>query len=219
MMLSSLLDYAQSFIINNASWAVFLGCIIEQIIVPIPASLIVLTATFLVMKGASFTAASFAILIIKIVIPASLGITIGSFFYYLLSYKLGKPFIARTSRFLGVSVDDVENFEKKFKNSRYDDVFMFIARCLPVIPSIAINLFCGLIRYDLKKYIITTFAGSAVQIFGWGLLAWSSGNIYMALESQISFLGNIVLIIIVLVVVGFIIVHKRRNRNKDDLKN
>lgn len=216
MILSSLLDYAQSFITANASWAVFLGCIVEQIIVPIPASLIVLTATFLVMQGAGFTVTSFVILIVKIVIPAALGITIGSFFYYILAYKLGKPFIARTSRFLGVSVEDVDNFEKRFKGSRYDDVFMFTARCLPVIPSIAINLFCGLIRYDLKKYIITTFCGSAVQIFGWGLIAWSSGNIYLALESQISFLGNIILIIMVLLVVGFIIFHKRKNKNKDD---
>ena len=215
-MFSSLLDYAQSFIITNASWAVFLGCIIEQIIVPIPASLIVLSATFLVMQGASVSAVSVGTLIVKIVIPAALGITIGSFFYYALAYKLGKPFITRTSRFLGVSVEDVENVEKKIKKSRYDDFYIFIARCVPVIPSIAINLFCGLVRYDLKKYLITTFFGSAVQIFGWGLLAWFSGNIYLTLESQISFLGNVVLVIIILVVVGFIIYNKRRNDNKNN---
>ena len=62
----------------------------------------------------------------------------------------------------------MKEVEIKFKKSRYDDIFMFLARCFPVIPSIAINLFCGVIRYDLKKYIITTFLGSAVQIFGLG---------------------------------------------------
>lgn len=214
MILSSLLDYAQSFIISNASWAVFLGCIIEQIVVPIPASLIVLSATFLVMKGASFSLVSLWTLIIKIVIPAALGITLGSLVYYVLSYKLGKPFIERTSRFLGVSVKDIENVEKKFKENRYDDIFMFLARCFPVIPSIAINLFCGLIRYDLKKYLLTTFLGSAVQILGWGILAWLFGNVYQALEGSISFLGNAVLIIIVLAVAGFII-YKNREKLRD----
>lgn len=217
-MFNSTLEFAQSFIVSNASWTVFLGCIVEQIVVPIPASLIVLSTTFLVMQGASFSLESLLTLIIKIVIPASLGITIGSFFYYFLAYKLGKPFINRTSRFLGVSVEDVDNVEIQFKESRYDDIFMFLARCVPIIPSIAINLFCGLIRYDLKKYVLTTFLGSAVQILGWGLVAWLSGNLYRTLESNISFLGNIVLAIIVMAVVGFIIYRKKTDNertNKD----
>ncbi|MCE5215170.1 MAG: VTT domain-containing protein [Methanobacterium sp.] len=212
-MLSTLTSSLESFIIANVSWAVFLGCILEQIIVPIPASLIVISSTFLVMQGASFSLMSLGTLVIKIVIPASLGMTLGSLVYYALAYKLGKPFIEKTSRFLGVSVEDVENVEKQFKGNRYDDIIMFLARCFPVIPSIAINLFCGLIKYDIKKYLITTFSGSAVQILGWGLVAWFSGNVYQVLESQITFLGNIVLIIIVLAVVGFII-NKRRQKNK-----
>jgi membrane protein DedA with SNARE-associated domain len=208
-MFSSILEFTESFIISNASWTVFLGCILEQIVVPIPASLIVLTTTFLLMQGASFSIESLLTLIIRIVIPGALGITIGSFFYYYLAYKLGKPFIIRTSRFLGVSVEDVEKVECQFKESRYDDIFMFLGRCVPIIPSIAINLFCGLIRYDLKKYILTTFLGSAVQILGWGMVAWLSGNLYQTLESNISFLGNLVLVIIVLIVVGFIIYRKK----------
>jgi membrane protein DedA with SNARE-associated domain len=207
---SSILGFTESFIVANASWTVFLGCILEQIVVPIPASLIVLSTTFLVMQGASFSPESVGTLIVKIVIPASLGITLGSLFYYYLSYKLGKPFIKRTSRFLGVSVEDVEDVEEKFKENRYDDIFMFIARCIPLIPSIAINLFCGIVRYDLKKYLITTFFGSAVQIFGWGMVAWLFGNIYQTLEASISFLGNIVLIIIILAVIGYIIYKKTR---------
>jgi membrane protein DedA with SNARE-associated domain len=208
-MFTSILEFTESFIISNASWTVFLGCILEQILVPIPASLIVLSTTFLVMQGASFSIESLLTLIVKIVIPGALGITIGSFFYYYLSYKLGKPFINRTSRFLGVSVEDVEKVECQFKESRYDDIFMFLGRCVPIIPSIAINLFCGLIRYDLKKYILTTFFGSAVQILGWGMVAWLAGNLYQTLETNISFLGNIVLVIIVFIVVGFIIYRKK----------
>lgn len=215
-MLSSIVNSTESFIISNVSLAVFLGCILEQIIVPIPASLIVLSSTFLVMKGASLSVASLGTLIIKIVIPASLGITIGSLVYYTLAYKLGRPFIERTSKYLGVSLEDIDNIEKQVDESRYDDFFIFLGRCFPVIPSIAINLFCGLIRYDLKKYLITTFAGSAVQIFGWGLVAWFSGNLYLALEDKISFLGNVVLVIIVVVVVAFII-NKRRKKESEDV--
>jgi len=211
-MFSEIINSLESFIMVNVSWTVFLGCILEQIIVPIPASLIVVSSTFILLKGTSFSIAALGTLIVKIVIPASLGITLGSFVYYTLAYKLGKPFIERTSKYLGVSVKDVEGVEKKFKESRYDDIFMFLARCFPVIPSIAINLFCGLIRYDLKKYIITTFMGSAVQILGWGLLAWFFGNIYQVLEDKISYIGNIITVIIVLVIIYFIIMKKREKK-------
>ena len=108
----------------------------------------------------------------------------------------------------------MKEVEIKFKKSRYGDIFMFLARCFPVIPSIAINLFCGVIRYDLKKYLITTFLGSAVQILGWGLLAWFSGNIYQILENQVSFIGNLVTGIIIVVVVVFIVLKRRENKLK-----
>lgn len=212
-MFSEIISSIESFIMINVSWTVFLGCILEQIIVPIPASLIVVSSTFIILKGTSFSIAALGTLIVKIVIPASLGITLGSFVYYTLAYKLGTPFIERTSKYLGVSVEDVKDVEKRFKESRYDDIFMFLARCFPVIPSIAINLFCGLIRYDLKKYIITTFMGSAVQILGWGLLAWFFGNIYVVLEDKISYGGNIVTGIIVLAVVCFVIMKRREKKN------
>jgi membrane protein DedA with SNARE-associated domain len=213
-MFSEVLNSIESFIMINVSWAVFLGCILEQIIVPIPASLIVVSSTFIILKGTSFSIAALGTLIVKIVIPASLGITLGSFVYYTLAYKLGTPFIERTSKYLGVSVEDVDNVEIKFKESRYDDIFMFLARCFPIIPSIAINLFCGLIRYDLKKYVLTTFLGSAVQIFGWGMLAWFSGNIYLVLEDKISYIGNLVTGIIVLAVIFFIIAKRREKKDK-----
>lgn len=215
-MFSTIISSAESFIISNVSWAVFLGCILEQLIVPIPASLIVLTSTFLVLKGTSFSLAALGTLLVKIVVPASLGITLGSLVYYTLAYKLGMPFIKRTSKYLGVSEEDVEDVQRKVDESRYDDFFIFLARCLPIIPSIAINLFCGLIRYDLKKYIITTFLGSAVQIFGWGMLAWFSGNIYLILEDKISYIGNIITIVIVGIVVYFIIMKRREKKmNKE----
>lgn len=215
-MYNTIVNAFESFIIGNTVLTVFLGCILEQIIVPIPASLIVLASTFLILKGTSFSLAALGVLMIKIVIPASLGITLGSLVYYALAYKLGMPFIQWTGKYLGVSVEDVENFGDKVNESRYDELFIFLARCLPVIPSIAINLFCGLIRYNLKKYLLITFLGSAVQILGWGLLAWFSGNIYFLFEDKISNMGNIVTIIILVIIIYFIIKKRREMIGKDN---
>jgi membrane protein DedA with SNARE-associated domain len=208
-MFYSVLNSLESFIINNGALAVFLGCILEQIIVPIPASIIVITTSIITLQGVSLSLNSLGILLIKIVIPASLGTTIGSLFYYYLAYKLGTPFIERTGKYLGVSMEDVVDVEKRFKESRFDDLSIFLARCIPIIPSIAINLFCGLIKYDLKKYLLTTFFGSMVQIFGWGIFTWFFGNIYLELEGQFSMLGNIVILIIFFLVLYYVIKKRR----------
>jgi membrane protein DedA with SNARE-associated domain len=210
--LSSIITSLESFIINNGAWAVFWGCILEQIIVPIPASLIVITTSIITLQGVPLSLNSLGTLLIKIAIPASLGTTIGSLFYYYLAYKLEKPFIERTGKYLGVSMEDVVDIEKRFKESRFEDLSIFLARCIPLIPSIAINLFCGLIRYDLKKYLLTTFFGSLVQISAWGLLAWGFGNIYLTLEGQLSMLGNIVTLIIIILVLYYIIKKRREKK-------
>jgi membrane protein DedA with SNARE-associated domain len=210
--LSSIITSLESFIINNGAWAVFLGCILEQIIVPIPASLIVVSTSILTLKGVPLSLNSLAVFLIKIAIPASLGTTIGSLFYYYLAYKLEKPFIERTGKYLGVSMEDVVDIEKRFKESRFEDLSIFLARCIPLIPSIAINLFCGLIRYDLKRYLLTTFFGSLVQISACGLLAWGFGNIYLVLEGQLSMLGNIVTLIIIILVLYYIIKKRREKK-------
>ncbi len=219
MNLSDIYNSTQAYVAANAPWivanaplVVFIGCIVEQIFFPIPASLVVLSATVLVMQGTSFSFLALGDLIIQIVIPAALGITVGSLLYYGLTYKLGKPFIEKSSRFLGVTVEDVQSVERKFKESRYEDVFMFLARCIPGIPAIAINLFCGFIKYDLRKYCITTFFGSAVQMLGWGIIAWLFTNIYQMLENSVMLLSEVILIIIVLVVVGYIIMKRRVNK-------
>ncbi len=214
-MYTNVVKIIESLIINNASLTVFLGCILEQIIVPIPASLIVLSSTFLILKGTSFSPAALGVLTIKIIIPASLGITLGSLFYYGLAYKMGMPFIERTSKYLGVSVEDVEDVGKKVDESSYDELFIFLARCFPVIPSIAVNLFCGLIKYDLKKYVVVTFLGSAVQIVGWSLLAWFFGNIFHLLEDKITSIGNIITGLLILIIIYFVIKKKQEMNRKN----
>ncbi len=210
-MLNSIINNIEVFFNTYGAWAVFLGGIIEQIIVPLPASLIVLTSSVVTLKGVDLSVPSLGVLIFNIVIPASLGITIGSLVFYIIAYKAGIPFIERIGRYMGFGVEDVQEVENKFKESRYEHLFIFIARCLPIIPSVAVNIFCGLIKYNPRDYVIITFLGTTVQIFFWGLLGWFSGNIYLLVKAQISFIDNLVTVIIVLVILYFIL---KKNRAK-----
>lgn len=72
------------------------------------------------------------------------------------------------------------------------------------------SAFCGIIRYDLKKYIIITFLGRLVRATILGFLGWQFGNVYQEIAGHISFLEEIVVIAIVIGIVGYILYKKRK---------
>lgn len=213
-MLTSILTGLEGFIVSYGPWAVFGGSILEQIVTPIPSSVVVLGASFFLMKGVALSAGSLQTMFFNISIPAALGVTLGSLLYYGISYKIGIPFVERAGKYLGVSVEDLEGVEKRVKESRYENLFLFTARCVPVIPSIAISLFCGLIRYNPRNYVLITFFGAMVQASILGIIGWQFGNFYLTLSEGLSFIDNIILVVLVLVVLIFVL--KKRSEKKRD---
>nr|WP_243686797.1 VTT domain-containing protein [Methanobacterium formicicum] len=183
-MLTSILTGLEGFIVSYGPWAVFGGSILEQVVTPIPSSVVVLGASFFLMKGVAMSAGSLQTMFFNISIPAALGVTLGSLLYYGISYKIGIPFVERAGKYLGVSVEDLEGVEKRVKESRYENLFLFTARCVPVIPSIAISLFCGLIRYNPRNYVLITFFGAMVQASILGIIGWQFGNFYLTLSED-----------------------------------
>lgn len=212
----SLITVVEGFFMNYGALGVFLGSILEQIVAPIPSSIVVLGSSFFIMKGNLLSLGAMGRLFLNVVIPAALGITTGSLVYYYLSYKIGTPFIKRAGKYLGVSVEDVQNVEKRVKESRYEHLFLFAARCIPVIPSIAVNLFCGLVKYPLKKYLVITFFGAMIQATILGIAGWQLGNAYIKYVNSLSALTDIITVIIILGIM-FYIFKKRRDlkREKD----
>jgi membrane protein DedA with SNARE-associated domain len=191
---------------------VFLGSIIEEIIAPIPSTLVIMGTSFIMLKGSVINPDSFLTLFLNIVIPASLGVTIGSLVVYGITYLIGKPFIKRWGRYLGFSWEDMEKTEKKFEKSRSDEIILFLVRAFPVIPSVAISAFCGLIRYDLKKYILITFLGTLVRSFILGFMGWQFANMYQTLAEEISYLEEISLLVIFIAILIYVIYKKKHKR-------
>jgi membrane protein DedA with SNARE-associated domain len=212
---AELILYLESILLAYGPLGVFLGSIIEEIIAPIPSTLIIMGTSFIMLKGVAISPDSLINLFINIVLPASLGVTIGSLFVYAITYYLGKPFLERWGKYLGVSWGDIEKAEDKFEKSRSDEILLFIVRAVPILPSVAISAFCGFVRFDLKKYVIITFFGTLVRAFILGFIGWQFGSIYQAAADEISYLEEIGLAVVVIAIVGYIIYKKKFKRNKD----
>ncbi len=200
-MFEEIILYLESVLLAYGSLGVFLGSIVEEIIAPIPSTLVIMGTSFIILQGAAISPETIFSLFINVVLPASVGVTIGSLLIYTLAYYLGKELIDRLGKYLGVSWENIDKAQSKFEESRSDEVVLFILRALPVVPSIAINVFCGFVRYDLKKFVVITFLGTLVRAFILGFLGWQFGSLYQTISTEISYLEEISVVVIVIALV------------------
>ncbi|MDL2246147.1 VTT domain-containing protein [Methanobrevibacter sp. OttesenSCG-928-K11] len=207
-MLESLISLLESFFINYGALGVFIGSIIEEIIAPIPSTIVILGSSLFMLHELPLTLASFFDLFIQISLPAALGMTIGSLVIYFLCYYLGKEFIVRWGKYLTLNWEDIEKTNEKIENEKRGGLFLFGVRAIPVIPSVVISAFCGVMRYDIKKYILITFLGGFVRASILGFIGWQFGSFYESISTSISSIEEIVGFIIIIIIVAIFIKRK-----------
>ncbi|MEG3225406.1 MAG: membrane-associated protein [Methanobacteriales archaeon Met13] len=208
-MFAEIILYLESILMVYGPLGVFIASIIEEVIAPIPSTIVIMGTSFIVLKDTMISPDAFLKLFLNIVLPASLGTTIGSLFVYSIAYFAGKPFLERWGKYLGVSWEDIEKTEKKFEESHSDEIVLFLVRAIPVIPSVAITTFCGFIRFDLKKYLIITFLGTLVRAFILGFIGWQFGSLYQTVADEISYLEEISIAVILIAIAAYIIYKKK----------
>lgn len=207
-MFEELILYLESMLLAYGPIGVLMGSIVEEIIAPIPSTLIIMGTSFIVLKGAAINPETLITLFTGVVLPASVGVTIGSAVIYILSYYMGKEFIDRWGKYLGVSWENITKAQKRFEKGRSDEILLFTVRAVPVVPSIAINVFCGFIRFDIKKFLVITFIGTMVRAFILGFLGWQFGSLYQSISTQISYLEELSLTVIVVIVLVYLLYQK-----------
>ncbi|MDR2966874.1 MAG: VTT domain-containing protein [Methanobacteriaceae archaeon] len=192
-MLEEIITQLQAIIMDYGAFGLFLGGLIKEFI-PIPSTAIIVASSFLLLKDQIIGVNSILSLLFIIAIPITLGMTISSFITYIPCFYIGKPFIDRWGKFLSLKWEYIKKTEKKFETNQHDYLILFILRTTPIIPSVVISAFCGIIRYDLRKYLIITFLGGLTRAIIFGLIGWQFGNLYN-ISNQMSFLGEIVTLI------------------------
>src|SRR5512134_3561843 len=116
--MADILNWIMDSIRAYGPWSVFVGVIIESVIVPIPSPLIIMGAGFvLISPDLSFFQALLPILL-QIVLPGSIASTVGAYIGYAIGYFGGKPMVDRWENFLGFSWRDVEALERHFQRGQ-----------------------------------------------------------------------------------------------------
>src|SRR4030066_14522 len=132
-LISEITRWIMELMRTHGQLSVFVGVMIEQVIVPIPSPLIIMGAgAVLILPGLSISDALLQILWI-IVLPGSIASTLGSYIGYMISFYGGKALVVRLQRFLDVDWDQMERLEKRFQGKK-EALAIFLSRAIPVFP-------------------------------------------------------------------------------------
>lgn len=211
--MSQLLDWIMESIRAHGAWSVFVGVIIESVIVPIPSPLIIMGAGFvLISPNLSFVQASLPI-VLQIVLPGAVASTLGAYIGYGIGYFGGKPMVDRWERFLGFSWSDVEALERRFQSGQINSL-IFLLRAVPIFPLSVISAAAGLLRLPLAQFTLWTFYGSVPRCLLLAYLGWGLGETYQGIAKGLDRAEGIVSAILVLAIIGAILWLRARVRGK-----
>ena len=146
-------------------WFAFFGSIVEEIISPIPSPLIMTTV------GSSLAARDGAIwhLAVGSIFLATLGKVLGYWVIYILSDRIEDVVMRRLGKKIGVTHEQIESVGKLFSRTWRDDVFVFIVRFLPIMPSAPITVTAGVLKLPVVRFMTASFLGT-----------WMRNTMYLA---------------------------------------
>jgi len=161
------------------------------------------------------------IIVINVMLVGAFAVTVGSFFGYGIAYFGGYPIIERWGKYLGTSVDEIEYMRQRLEKSSRDEIFLFSARAIPIIPLSLVSLLYGLLRSDIKRFTIVTFLGALPRCFILGALGWVVGSLFFQIAEMIDLMETMILGILLIFFVVFIIyriyIRRKAKQSKEKL--
>ncbi len=208
--MQSLLAWLIQSIQTHGPASVFLGVIIESVIIPLPSPLIIMAAgALLIAPDLAWPAAVWAILRL-IVVPGSVASTLGALIGYGIGYGGGKPLIQRSSRYLGFGWPEVQAMEARLSHG--GGWWIVGLRALPVVPLSLISVAGGMLRWRLPAFLGWTWLGSVPRCLILGGLGWATRDAYDALAHRLDRIESLISAALIVAILGVILWLRARFR-------
>jgi membrane protein DedA with SNARE-associated domain len=199
---------------THGALSVFIGVLIESVIVPVPSPLIIMGAGSILVPPDLAPLQAIQPIALRIVLPGAIASTIGAFIGYGIGYWGGRPVIERLGKFLGFGWDDVLGMEQRLMKS-HPGLVIFLLRALPIIPLSLISAASGVIRLPAGAFTFWTFLGSIPRCFLLAYLGWFTRDAYQGLAHGLDKAESLVSAGIVLaVVIGVFALRRRMSSSK-----
>ncbi|PIR38193.1 MAG: hypothetical protein COV34_01065 [Candidatus Zambryskibacteria bacterium CG10_big_fil_rev_8_21_14_0_10_42_12] len=213
-MLESILHFLTETVLPLGPFGVFVASLIEEIIAPIPSALVMLGSGFLFVDG-SVALQSILRLVTHVAIPVALGVAIGSLVVYSIARYAGTALLLKWGTIFGISESDVEKAHAYFKDSKRDDVAVFVARVIPVVPAVVIAVGAGLIEMPVVRYLVISVLGTFIRALILGAIGWQVGSVYTEYAMVIARWEKVIWVMIgAILIYGIVRLYQRKQKNQ-----
>ena len=194
-------------LMNNYGYlGMFLGMVLEAVIIIIPSEAILATGGILAASNIfSFWGAFFTGL---------LGSVFCAIVIYFMGYFGGNPFIKKYGKYFFMKEEDIEKSDSWF--NKYGMIGALIGRNFPIIRTL-ISLPIGIMRLSFFKFLIYTIIGSIPWTFVFVYVGYALGSNWVIIDKYVSRLKTPIKFLILLLVVSYFykkIKEKRLNSTK-----
>ena len=179
-------------LINNLGYlGMFIGMVLEAVIIIIPSEFILATGGILASKGV------FNFWIVFFV--GLLGSVFCAIVIYLMGYFGGILFIKKYGKYFFMKESDISKSDNWF--SKYGLIAALVGRNIPIVRTL-ISLPIGIARLSFFKFLIYTIIGSIPWTFAFVYFGYTLGNRWVVIKNITNRLKIPIIILIVLFVVS-----------------
>jgi len=164
-MIGQLINFLLNAIGYGGYTGIFLLMFLESSFFPFPSEVVVPPAAYLASKGKMD--------VYLVVASATLGSLSGAWFNYLISKKLGYPFLEKYGKYFFLSKKNLERVCRFFEE--HGEISTFIGRLLPGIRQY-ISLPAGMSRMNPLTFTIFTVLGALIWVSILAFIGYSVGN-------------------------------------------
>ncbi len=212
-MIAQLSQWILEAIRIHGAWSVFLGVLIEQIIIPIPSPVIIMGAGAIMVPLQASWLEALRVITLEIVFPGCVASILGALLCYFLGQWGGKLFVDRFSGYLGFSWKDVEWMGSHF-TQRGEAVTLFFSRAIPIVPLSLVSLVGGVFKVPLNTFLLWSFLGSIPRCFLLGFLGWRLGAGALNWAKGVNRYESLVSLLFVFAVAWGVVYLRRRVQEK-----
>ena len=188
----------------------FLGALVEEVIAPIPSPVVMTLA-------GSFAAAEqqSILYLVFLAFVGTIGKTIGMFIVYIVSRTFENVVTNKFGKFIGITDKQVEKISAKLGKGWKDNVALFLLRAAPIVPTAPVSIVAGLLRLDLRTYLLSSAAGVFVRNVFYLYLGYTSVGALEKINENLDSLETIGYVIILLGIGGIIFYIWKKRREFD----
>jgi len=158
-------EFLRQLVLEPGIWGavgLFLVAGIDEIIAPIPSSLI-LVGELLFLKD-PITLHTLTKLVFYVGLPIALGTAVGSLVIYSAAYVGGRPTLESLKKRVHMKGGQFEKFEERFRSHGYESLTFFIFRAIPLMPTMPVTLYAGIARMKPIRYVFLTAGGIFIRV-------------------------------------------------------